>query len=77
MHQFHIGMSMPTAAALVFPYLHHYHSGKINIYLHNIDQVKLTCTTKINALPVTSYEIDAICGNYQVCIRQMQEADFV
>ena len=25
----HIGRSMPTAATLVFPYLHHYHSGKI------------------------------------------------
>ena len=28
MHQFHIGRSMPTAATLVCPYLHHYHSGK-------------------------------------------------
>ena len=25
---FHIGRSMPTAATLVCPYLHHYHSGK-------------------------------------------------
>ena len=26
--QFHIGRSMPTAATLVCPYLHHNHSGK-------------------------------------------------
>ena len=44
--------------------------------LHNIDQVKLTCTTKINALPVTSYEIDVFCGNFLICSRQMQEPDF-
>ena len=30
--QFHIGRSMPTAATLVFPYLNHYHSGKIIIW---------------------------------------------
>ena len=45
--------------------------------LHNIDQVKMTYTTKINALPVTSYEIDAFCGIFLICRRQMQEPDFV